>query len=610
MVFLVQEIILAQESELDFLDKIEEEIDQHLPTSVLLNTINAYLIYCETNDCKQVSYVRFLDLSYTWMEINAVTTERMMENYKKDFPESIYLNQVDQLLQLNEERQEITEAYRQFLNDPSLADEYCPRYKVIGAFRQYCDYLSSDFEVLVTDTSSTEDYTIYQFTYRGHDYKAPEMKLLRGNGDGSLNVLSNNSSFASLQLPRDVFQEVSFTSVSPPYKKVSVVFNQELDANSQLAFDPQITMDNGIHFFNVKKAEGPFTVVFVDQELALEKEFIFPEHDDLSSEDLSKLVDPGSYELRVTDGLGNQSKAFFVKVRSQKSGFPWGLFIGVLSFALLFAGVFKAFKTGKKWKKPRAPKEALGAPITPVKLSEEAVSSDDTLTSKAVEDTLPPQEEKAALKHKISVSQVKTAGFSKKWTREEVDQSKASEEYIALSLDQLWDSSAVDEVLIKKEMIQKMDIDVRNEENMKKEIGGFLLGKYYQTPKGSYTICLEEYIDIEGEGQSEFQIGFGADAWSKLEDSLEEFQQYDLIGWFHTHPGHGVFLSRPDKNISNNFFNKPYQVAMEIDPLLRPENPNLDTSFFTQKTDGSLNNNGDVKDHWFSWSSIVKMSQT
>ena len=597
----------AQEKELDFIDRIEQEIDQHLPIPTLLKTINAYLIACEKADCKQEEYIRFLDLSYTWMEINDPTTKSLIQQYKEDFPNSIYLNQVEQLLQLSKTRKEVNQAYNRLLNNADLASEYCARYEVIGAFRQYCDYLESPFEVRVTDTSSTAEHLIYQFAYQGHDHKAPEIKLLRGNGDGQLNILSNNSSFASIQLPKGVFQELSFVTISPPFKKASLVFNKEYDINSQLSFDPQITMDNGIHFFNVKKAEGPFTAVFLNEELGLEKEFVFTDHLALSSEDFSRLVDPGSYQLRLSDGLGNQSKAFFVEVRPQKSGFPWGMMLGVLAMALLFAWVFKTFKERKR---PQV--QVLGSdntiPATSIIETQNSIVEEQTIEEEIpVVEALPSQGQ--LLKHKISVSNVKAAQMTTSWSKEEVEEVKLSNQYIQLSLKELWDSSFVEEVWIKKSMIQKMDVEVRNDENMKKEIGGFLLGKYYQEDQGAYIISLEEYIDIEGEGQSEFQIGFGADAWSKLEDSLEEFKHYDLIGWFHTHPGHGVFLSRPDKNISNNFFNKPYQVAMEIDPLLRPENPNLDTSFFTQKRDGSLNNNGDVKDKWFSWSAIVDRSK-
>ena len=39
-----------------------------------------------------------------------------------------------------------------------------------------------------------------------------------------------------------------------------------------------------------------------------------------------------------------------------------------------------------------------------------------------------------------------------------------------------------------------------------------------------------------------------------------------MVGWYHTHPGWGVFLSGMDLFICNNFFNRPLDVALVIDP--------------------------------------------
>ena len=40
-----------------------------------------------------------------------------------------------------------------------------------------------------------------------------------------------------------------------------------------------------------------------------------------------------------------------------------------------------------------------------------------------------------------------------------------------------------------------------------------------------------------------------------------------MIGWYHTHPGFGIFLSDMDVFICDNFFNLPWQVAFVYDPL-------------------------------------------
>jgi hypothetical protein len=39
-----------------------------------------------------------------------------------------------------------------------------------------------------------------------------------------------------------------------------------------------------------------------------------------------------------------------------------------------------------------------------------------------------------------------------------------------------------------------------------------------------------------------------------------------ILGWYHTHPGFGIFLSDMDMFIHGNFFNLPWQVALVYDP--------------------------------------------
>jgi hypothetical protein len=42
-----------------------------------------------------------------------------------------------------------------------------------------------------------------------------------------------------------------------------------------------------------------------------------------------------------------------------------------------------------------------------------------------------------------------------------------------------------------------------------------------------------------------------------------------MVGWYHTHPDWGVFLSGMDMFICDNFFNKPLDLALVIDPCRR-----------------------------------------
>ena len=48
-----------------------------------------------------------------------------------------------------------------------------------------------------------------------------------------------------------------------------------------------------------------------------------------------------------------------------------------------------------------------------------------------------------------------------------------------------------------------------------------------------------------------------------------EHSEERIVGWYHTHPGFGIFLSGMDLFIQDHFFNLPWQVAFVYDPLRR-----------------------------------------
>jgi proteasome lid subunit RPN8/RPN11 len=63
-------------------------------------------------------------------------------------------------------------------------------------------------------------------------------------------------------------------------------------------------------------------------------------------------------------------------------------------------------------------------------------------------------------------------------------------------------------------------------------------------------------------------VTFTQDTWEhiyKVKDS--EFPNERIVGWYHSHPGFGVFLSEHDTFIHKNFFSSPGQVAWVFDPL-------------------------------------------
>ncbi len=99
------------------------------------------------------------------------------------------------------------------------------------------------------------------------------------------------------------------------------------------------------------------------------------------------------------------------------------------------------------------------------------------------------------------------------------------------------------------------------------EICGFLVGGVFRDGKGPW---LHITGSIEGRHATHHaaQVTFTADTWDYAHAVLErEYPDQRIVGWYHTHPDFGVFLSGMDLFIQENFFNLPWQVALVYDPV-------------------------------------------
>ena len=63
-------------------------------------------------------------------------------------------------------------------------------------------------------------------------------------------------------------------------------------------------------------------------------------------------------------------------------------------------------------------------------------------------------------------------------------------------------------------------------------------------------------------------LSIPAESWHKLTEDLTtgKFSGKELIGWYHSHPGMGIFLSEPDMALHDSRFPEPWMPALVIDP--------------------------------------------
>ena len=98
--------------------------------------------------------------------------------------------------------------------------------------------------------------------------------------------------------------------------------------------------------------------------------------------------------------------------------------------------------------------------------------------------------------------------------------------------------------------------------HMKAEVCGVLIGGLKDG-----VLHIEECIAGEDAAQAGTHVTFTQDTWEhiyKVKDA--EFPNERIVGWYHSHPGFGIFLSDHDTFIHRNFFSAREQVAWVYDP--------------------------------------------
>ncbi len=103
------------------------------------------------------------------------------------------------------------------------------------------------------------------------------------------------------------------------------------------------------------------------------------------------------------------------------------------------------------------------------------------------------------------------------------------------------------------------------------EICGVLVGNVFRDNEGPY---LHIHASIRGDSavNRAAQVTFKAETWTHIQNIMDkDHPDARIVGWYHTHPGFGIFLSGMDLFIQDNFFNLPWQVAFVYDPTSEEE---------------------------------------
>jgi proteasome lid subunit RPN8/RPN11 len=117
-------------------------------------------------------------------------------------------------------------------------------------------------------------------------------------------------------------------------------------------------------------------------------------------------------------------------------------------------------------------------------------------------------------------------------------------------------------ILVQEQVLEEI-IDY-SEQDLRRELGGFLLGRLDEPRRLIEIRRFWPAVDARSQAAS---LTFTHESWSQMHRALQQqFPDDRLVGWQHTHPGLGVFLSGYDLFIHRNYFREPWQVALVVDP--------------------------------------------
>jgi proteasome lid subunit RPN8/RPN11 len=120
--------------------------------------------------------------------------------------------------------------------------------------------------------------------------------------------------------------------------------------------------------------------------------------------------------------------------------------------------------------------------------------------------------------------------------------------------------SAQPSVIVDSEVVRRIRQHARS--SSKTEICGVLIGQ-------DRDLRVEVTASIEGENadQAGAHVTFTQDTWEHIYAVKDKkFPNERIVGWYHSHPGFGIFLSEHDTFIHKNFFSSPGQLAWVFDP--------------------------------------------
>ena len=109
--------------------------------------------------------------------------------------------------------------------------------------------------------------------------------------------------------------------------------------------------------------------------------------------------------------------------------------------------------------------------------------------------------------------------------------------------------------------------------SLDREVAGVMVGRQPEKqPDGRYVVHVIDSIVAKHTVMQGASVTYTPESWRYMTDTLWERYPDEsalIVGWYHTHPGFGIFLSGMDLFIHQNFFTQIWHVAYVLDPRAR-----------------------------------------
>lgn len=126
---------------------------------------------------------------------------------------------------------------------------------------------------------------------------------------------------------------------------------------------------------------------------------------------------------------------------------------------------------------------------------------------------------------------------------------------------------AANQVVVSHSQQALSQIRAHSISNLRSELGGVLLGHAYRDGE-QLIVEVIAALPARNDDHGPIHFTFTADAWSQIHNErAKSYPSLEIVGWFHTHPGLGVFYSSDDVVVHTAAFTLPWHVGLVVDPL-------------------------------------------